>query len=417
VLGATARVSVTADGGQLSGSSWPGTSSSLSTDGSTQLFLSGSPELPGGVFGGMIAYERQGGEVTEVSQGLAIAPSMNGDGSFVTYGYVDMVNPSNPAEVAVYDRAGGTWSTESVTAAGAEADGWSGNPLISDDGRWLAFETTSTMLTGAAENANGFHDIILRDRMSGTDTVVSLTPDGAAATGDCYLCALSPDGRCVAFASSSPALLPGTVVPADMPFVGYLYDATTRSLSRIDLKPDGSQPDDGVDVQMSFSSDDRYLAFGSYATDLVPGLTNGCENVFVRDLSQPLASAISCADIDPAGVIADQACYAPVITGDGRYLGFVTSSAVFDPNDTAGNAEIFLADRATGHFSRLSLASDGSQADQGASSPFALSRDGSSALWASFADNLVAGDTNGAEDVFEIQTGVSDAPPMPGGDG
>ncbi len=416
VLGQTVRGSLDSQGGQLSGPSWLGSSSSLSIDGSILLFASDATNLSGGALGLPVAYQRVNGVVTQVSQGEAIAPSMSGDGAFVAYGFQDFSLDNEPVAVGVYDRAAASWSTESRAADGTEADSWSGNALISDDGRWLAFETMSTMLTGAPSNDSGFRDIILRDRVNGTNTVVSAAA-GVPCTGNCRMCALSPDGRYVAFCSTSPVLLPGTVVPDDVPYLGYLYDASTGTLTRIDLKPDGSQPDDGVDFQMSFSSDDRFLAFASYSTDLVPGLTNGQENVFVRDLTQPLAAAITCADISPAGVIADQYCYAPVLSGDGRYLAFLTMSAVFDPSDTAGNVEAFLADRLGGQFARLTLPAGGGQSDDDARSPISLSRDASTFAWFSYADNLVGGDSNQTEDVFEIQTGIVDAPPAPNGDG
>ncbi len=244
--------------------------------------------------------------------------------------------------------------------------------------------------------------------------MLSLDMNGVAGTGDCELCALSGDGRYVAFASSSTSMQPSLANGGfSNPYLGYLYDRQTSTLRRIDLTPSGGQSDNGVGYGMSFSSDDRWLAFSSNATNLVPAVANGCENVYVLDLTAPQASAISLVDRNAAGVLADQACYAPKISGDGRYVAFLDDGTDFDPNDSNGVTDAYLVDRQTGHVARLSLSSTGAQGDNYVIYQLAFSRDASTLCWYSFADDLVPSDTNDALDIFEIPTWIHDAPPIP----
>ena len=157
---------------------------------------------------------------------------------------------------------------------------------------------------------------------------------------------------------------------------------------------------------LSLSSDGRYVAFVSDATYLVPGDTNGVNDVFVYDVQKRIFTRVS---VNSAGNQANAATLAePAISGDGRFVAFVSNATNLVAGDSNNVGDIFVHDRQTGATTRVSINSSGGQAN-GASSDPAISADGRYVAFVSSATNLVTGDTNGVSDVFvhDRQTGVT----------
>lgn len=146
----------------------------------------------------------------------------------------------------------------------------------------------------------------------------------------------------------------------------------------------------------SMSADGRFTAFASAASNLVPGDTNGCSDVFVYDRQ---SGAIERVSMTAAGGEGNAASRAPTLSADGRYVAFESDAANLAPGDTNGTTDVFVFDRYTGVVGRGSVASDGSQGNSYAVHP-SISADGRYTAFESSASNLVPGDTNGASDVF-----------------
>ena len=89
----------------------------------------------------------------------------------------------------------------------------------------------------------------------------------------------------------------------------------------------------------------------------------------------------------------------PALSGDGRYLAYVVTSDAVITGDTNGVPDVVVRERATGRLMRVSVASDGAQAN-GASGWPRISASGRYVAFWSEASTLVAGDTNGVRDVF-----------------
>ncbi len=366
----------------------------LSSDGSSLLFTSDAINMPGDSAGVPMVFVRKGGLVTQISQGEGGQAAMSNDANYIAFISPQGTPYSSPFEITVLDRTTGLYSLESVNG-NQPADADCTDPLISDSGRYLAFETTSTVLSGASANPNFNRDIILRDRSLHTNQVLSLSLDGQAATGDCQLCALSPDGRYVAFTSTSNQLIAGTTYGGTTQDGGYLYDTQLQTITRIDLTPTGGQPDDGAGYGMAFSSDDQHLVFSSLASNLVPGVTDGVENVYRYDIGQSVGSNITLVSVNALGTQANLACYAPRISGDGRFIGFLADGGAFDPNDTNACTDIYIADMDTSstdyrHIVRASLSATGAQGDGDVLYEFCMSRDATTLAWYSFADDIAA---------------------------
>ncbi len=160
----------------------------------------------------------------------------------------------------------------------------------------------------------------------------------------------------------------------------------------------------------SISADGRYVAFRSYASNLVSGDSNGRIDVFVHDRQTDQTIRVSVASDGTQG---NEESYTPGISTNGRYITFGSRASNLVSNDTNGVSDAFIHDRLTGQTTRVSVASDGSQGNgaSGADSYYlgdvSTSADGRYVAFSSQASNLVSDDTNNARDVFvhDRQTG------------
>jgi len=130
------------------------------------------------------------------------------------------------ADIFVGNHKTGTTERVSVGAAGAQADGASRRPSISNDGRYVAFETDATNLPGSGGDAAA--DVVVRDRKLATTTTVSISPSGAAITDAAADPVISGDGRTVAFLVRR--LVQGLCCADTGPFVRDLAAAVTRQM-------------------------------------------------------------------------------------------------------------------------------------------------------------------------------------------
>ncbi|MEW6743387.1 MAG: hypothetical protein AB1486_11575 [Planctomycetota bacterium] len=106
--------------------------------------------------------------------------------------------------------------------------------------------------------------------------------------------------------------------------------------------------------------------------------------------------------VDSTGVPGNDSSYlwtGQSISGDGRYVVFVSGATNLVPGDTNRLGDVFLHDRLTGETSRASVSSDGRQANH-SSGGTCISRDGRYVAFGSDATNLVPDDTNRTGDVF-----------------
>ncbi len=173
----------------------------------------------------------------------------------------------------------GTTERVSVSSDGTEGNWYSHFPSISADGRYVAFQSAASNLVPG--DTNGYWDVFVRDRLTGTTELVSVSSDGTQGNDESYDRALSisADGRFVAFGSEASNLVPGDTNGHSDVFV---RDRLTGTTERVSVSSDGTQGNYGG-YWPSISADGRYVAFHSPASNLVPGDTNGHSDVFVRD--------------------------------------------------------------------------------------------------------------------------------------
>jgi len=286
----------------------------------------------------------------------------------------------------------------SVTSDGSQGNDASVYPSISADGRYVAFDSYASNLVSG--DTNGLRDIFVHDRQTGQTARVSVASDGTEAHGGSVYPSISADGRYVAFYSGASNLVSDDTNGWIDTFV---HDRQTGQTARVSVASDGSQGND-ASVNPSISADGRYVAFDSYASNLVSGDTNGHEDTFVHDRQTGQTARVSVASDGSQG---NDASVYPSISADGRYMAFNSDASNLVSGDTNGTYDIFVHDRQTGQTARVSVASDGSQGNNGSYSRPSISADGRYVAFDSDASNLVSGDTNGWIDIFvhDRQTG------------
>jgi Tol biopolymer transport system component len=298
-------------------------------------------------------------------------------------------------DVFVRDRQAGTTSRVSVDSSGAEGDYGAGECVISADGRVVAFHSSATNLV--AGDTNGCLDVFVHDLVTGVTERVSVDSSGVQADRNSFHPALSGDGQFVAFASYATNLVPGTNFRLDV----YVHDRSSGITERVSVDSSGNQGDGNCYVP-SLSADGRFVAFEGWASNLVAGDTNKVGDIFVHDRSTGITERVS---VHSSGAQAWAACNSPTISGDGSVVAFLSGANSLVASDTNHRYDVFVHDRTTGATERVSVDSAGGEGN-GDSGSFddpscpAISQDGSTVAFSSVATNLVAGDTNDHEDVF-----------------
>ncbi len=221
--------------------------------------------------------------------------------------------------------------------------------------------------------------------------VISVATDGTSGNADAVFAAISRDQRFVAFGSEATNLVTGDNNGVRDVF---LRDRTKRTTERISMGPLGVEGD-GLSNDPSISDDGRYVAFASKASNFAPTDTNQTWDVFLLDRQDNRLSCLSC---DSAGRAPDKQSLQARISGDGRFVVF-QSDASLTPDDANVDGDIYLYARETNVLTLASRAADRGGANGKSSYP-TISRTGDLIAFDSVASNLVSDDTNGERDAF-----------------
>jgi Tol biopolymer transport system component len=339
------------------------------------------------------------------SRGNAYSPSISGDGRFVAFTSTseDLVDgdTNRKVDVFVHDRATGVTERVSVSSDGTEADGDSGHPMLSADGRFVAFESGATNLVSGDTNRSG--DIFVRDRSLGTTERVSVDSSGVQAGSYSSLAGVSADGQVIAFTSIASNLVSGD---SNQRYDAFVHDRSTGVTERVSVDSSGAQGDDDSGAT-GISADGRVVVFASTATNLVPDDTNAKYDVFVHDRTTNVTERVS---IGSSGEEADDDSYRGVVSGDGSVVAFTSLADNLYDGDVNDGEDVFVRDRRTGITELVTLGSFGTWG-YGPSSPVSgISPDGRFVLFASNSGTLVDDDDNEVFDVFvrDRSAGITD---------
>jgi Tol biopolymer transport system component len=336
-----------------------------------------------------------GSAAVPANVGSDFTPAISADGRYVAFASpasnLVASDTNSNIDVFVRDRSTGVTTRASVTDGGAQANSRSTEPSITPSGRYVAFSSLASNLV--YDDTNGGSDIFVRDRLSNATTLVSVATNGASGNGASLQTAMSSDGRYVAFASYASNLVSDDT--------NYLMDVFVRDLvthTTTLVSAGVGAGANGDSRAPAISADGRYVAFDSRAENLVSGDTNYSGDVFVRDLATGVTTLVS---VSNSGIRGNKDSTAPSISADGRYVAFTSDANNLVSGDTNDSPDVFVRDLVAGTTTRVSVSATGAQAD--APCVFAaMSADGRYVSFNSGATTLIndGGGTGAQSDVF-----------------
>ena len=408
LAGETTLVSVNSVGVQANGGS---DYSAISADGRYVAFSSHADNL---VAGGAVASDiyvrdRLTNKTTRVSlsntgkpgNDNSYRPAISADGRFVAFQSAArnlVTGDTNQAtDIFVRDRLTNQTTRVSVTNTGAQGKGYSYSPAISADGRFVAFESTASNLV--VGDTNGARDIFVRDRTTNQTTRVSVASTGIQGDSISNRPVISADGRFVAFDSYADNLVTDDTNSGGGPCGTdvFVHDRRTSQTTRVSVNNAGVEGNCDSDYP-AISADGRVVAFRAGSSNLVAGDTNGRDDIFVRDRTTNKTTRVSATNT--AAQSNGHSLY-PAISADGRFVAFKSKASNLVTGDTKGLEDVFVRDRATNQTTRVSVSSTGGQGNYDVGRvPPAISADGRIVTFMSGATTLVVGDANAANDIF-----------------
>ncbi|MBL8142096.1 MAG: hypothetical protein JNM38_13355 [Acidobacteria bacterium] len=380
------RVSVAHDGSQLAEGVVSYERPAASDGGRFVVFVSSSPTVvPGDTNGQPDVFVRdtQAATTTRVSvatggaqaNGASGGGSISADGRYIAF-HSDATNlvagDTNASHDAfVHDRLTGVTTRVSVTTSGGEDMGYSQYPVISADGRFVAFHGLATL----DARDHGYCDVYWHDRQTGVTRLVSTDSAGQQTNGPSFYPSISHGGRYVAFYSAGSTMVPGDPVQGHDVF---LKDMDTEAVWRASSTPAGQAGNDWS-THPIVSPDGRYVTFKTEASDLSPE-TEGLGRISWTFLFDRIAGTTTLIGRAPngEGLTAWPAGFA----GNGRFA-------------IAGNVIHVAVELSTGR--RLSLGPLGW--------PISTSTDGVSVVYMASAA-LDPADTNAASDAYVKPSGI-----------
>lgn len=271
---------------------------------------------------------------------------------------------------------------------------------VSGDGHHVAFTSSANNLV--LGDSNGRRDVFLHDRDTGSTQLVS-----GAASGHAGYPAISASGRYVAYAADSGF--------SEMRL--FRYDRVTGQTEEVVGRSFG-QTGSFFGFAPSISASGRHVAFyaghGTLLEDedgeITCADTNNNFDVYVFDFETEELDCVSGRDFGSGFALVGGSVF-PSISGDGRYVAFVSGANSLVDGDTNNLGDVFVHDRETHENRRVNVSTSGEQADGWTASTYPqISADGDHVAFHSRATNLVSGDTNGHDDVFvhDLASGLTE---------
>lgn len=283
----------------------------------------------------------------------------------------------------------------SVASNGTQSNGGSNFSAVSQDGRYVTFDSSATNLIGL--DTNGTVDVFVRDRKTGKTRRLSVRSNGTQANGPSQIPDISSSGRFITFMSNASNLVPGdTNGVADI----FVRDRKKGKTTRVSTRSNGNQGN-GPSSLPKISADGRFVVFESAASNLAPGDGNGVTDIFVKDRKAGKTRRVS---VRSNGTQGNNPSNHADISPNGRYVSFTSTATNLVNGDTNGTSDIFLRDRKTGNTKRVSVGNAGQGNGQSLLSSVSNKRQ---VAFASQATNLVGGDTNATLDIFVRNTSAN----------
>ena len=398
--------------------------------------------LPGETNGLLDVYVRDmvTGQILSASGGLTngpfTSPAISGDGRYVAF-LRGSASGLQPGDIYLHDFQTGTLTLVSATANGA-AIGTASAPVMSVDGRFIAFSTSTSL---SPNDVTGFLDIYVYDVQQKTNRLISVKPNNSSDSYDCINPIFSPDGNWVAFQSKSPNLINPSLSSVSS-YQIYARNLISNKTYFISFIPTNIAPTltalPGDNTNAVFSGDSRYLAFRSFTNiygnpvclhDFVTG-TNQlvCSNASFPSLNrdgskiawastngQVYVTTRSTLQSNLVSVATDRSSFGngtssiPLFSPDGRVIVFSSKASNLAANDTNLLTDIFVRDLVLSNTMVISVGRQGMATGDCQSVNPLFAADGRTIVFQSFGANLAANDFNGSRDLFIVRLGTGDS--------
>jgi Tol biopolymer transport system component len=386
-----------------------------------------------------------------VGNDWSVEASISGDGNYIVFNSMATLllpRVTTAGNIFLYDVQSHqvVWNvTDTDNSAGNGGNGGCRYPRISNDGRYIVFQSFASDLV--AGDDNGKRDLFLRGTQRG-DPVLRI--DARYSTSHLFPTdsSISDDGRYVVFDSELDDLVPndtngvtdvfiydkndgsisrlnvggvegtlakfGSHISGDGNYITYLSGATPAqqrvyrynrvddSVEEISLNSAGETlNDENREAQMSFNGD--LIVFATRATNVTPFDTNEKLDIVIRDRnnnSTDIISGHTPRSNDSSGDIVS-------LSADGRYVAFSSKATNLVPNDTNGKKDIFVRDTKNDTIKRVSFAIDGTQSRYDSTNP-SISADGRYVTFESASDDLTTGGYHRIDILlYDCQTGIT----------
>lgn len=367
-----------------------GTAVAASSDGRFVLLYT-NEQMVAGTEANLILEDLATGGLTPIpgSEFMAspVSAEMSADGRFVSF---------VAQHVLLFDRQTNSTEIISQTPAQHDSSGTFFQTLVSSDGRYVAFTGEANDLVQGFVDGNGANgvDLYLRDRQL-NETVLVNRQQGQTTTsanaGTDVSIYMSSDGLKVFFNTFANDLAPndnnGSPNGSDI----YVFDAANSTVSLVSTTTSGMAT--GIASSYTISADGRYVAFDSFAANIVPDVTlPSNSHSYVRDL---LTGTTELVDHDADGSVPGSDATFPQITPDGRYVLFQDDGPFLtSPPLTTTSSNVYVRDMTTGQIQLVSAIPDGTNAGDERSSielsnHIQISQNGRYVTFVSQATNLV----------------------------
>jgi Tol biopolymer transport system component len=316
-----------------------------------------------------------------------IVPAISGDGRYIAFasGATNLVVPPTSGwQLFRKDLSTGAVALVSSSGTGRQGNGNSGWPVLSYDGRYVAFYSDSTNIVAPA---TGNQQIFRKDMVTGEVRLASANSAGAPGNGNSFWrLGISADGRYVAFASDATNLAASATTSRQV----FRKDLQTAAVMLCSTSAAGAQGD-GSSYDPCLSADGRFVAFGSVATNLVAPVTSN-NQVFRKDLE---TSAVTLVSANWTGAQGNSVSGHPSMSPDGVSVGFESASTNLVTPSTTGY-QVFIKNMATSVV-RLMSANPAGVKGNGDSLYCCVSTGGNYVAFQSVATNLVSPGTTGQQ--------------------
>lgn len=283
----------------------------------------------------------------------------------------------------------------SVVSTGAQANGASYQPVYSRDRTKIAFSSYATNFV--AGDTNGASDVFVKSLATGAVTRVSVAPSGQQGNYYSGYPSFSPREDRIAFISYATNLGP----PDDASSLS-IFDRSlgaTNDMMMINIRADGKQALYQSNWSPVWAPSGNAVLFVTIEDGVVKADNNHVLDIYQRVVPTKVTVLLSRSN---AGGTLNSHSSDPAYDGSGTIFAFSTMASNIANDDSNGVFDVYLRDSVKKTTVRISTRADGTQALNGGSRWPSLSKDGKKIVFTSTATNLVAGDTNGSEDVFLV---------------